>query len=119
MKYVSLAVLLSLASTQLYALADGALEQSTQQGVQIVKDPEIKLKASRASHDEKPLDDIKKKLFLKKNSDANNLNVSSSKEEEGNKLDLYHVDIKKVGNEFEKVEKLVEIDKKRSRREDR
>lgn len=110
MKYVSLTVLLSLASTQVFALAEGALETS-QQGVEIVKDPEVKLKANRASHDEKPMNDAKKKLFVKKNSSPNNLNLSSSQEESGEKLDVYHVDVKKVGESFEKVEKLVELDK--------
>lgn len=113
MKYVTLALLLSLPTSQVFALAENALE-SSEQGVEIVKDPEIKLKANHSSHDEKPTNDVKKKLFVKKNSSPNNLNVSSSKEEASDKLDLYHIELKKVGESFEKVEKLVEVDKSAS-----
>jgi hypothetical protein len=120
MKYVSLIVLLSLTTSQVFALAEGVLEDS-QQGVEIVsiqapppmqdERRDIRVNASLERYDDKPAHDPGQKIFVNKDSSANNLNLTSSKEEVNNNLDVYHVDVKKVGESFEKVEKLVEIDK--------
>lgn len=115
MKYVSLAVLLSLSCSQVFALGEGALSQETEQGVNFIKEQnpnKVKLVASDSTHNKKEFNEAAKKklIFIKKNSSDENLNLSSSLEE-GEKLETYHVDIKKVGDRVEKKEKYVELEK--------
>lgn len=105
MKYVSLAILFSLASSQVFALAEQALEES-QSGIEVEKDPTLKLKANLEQYLEKTPQDPKKKIFVKKNVAPNNINLSASKDK-GSELDVYHIDWK----EGEKIEKLIVFDK--------
>ncbi len=115
MKYVSLAVLLGLVSSQVFALGEGALSQDSEQGVRFVKEQnpdKVKLTAADSTHNKKEFTEAEKKkiIFIKKNSNDESLNLSSSLEE-GPKLETYHVDVKKVGDIIEKKQKYVEVEK--------